>query len=250
MLRIGHKGAAALAPENTLASFRAAVEAGVDLVEFDVLRLDGGLVLGHSTHELPAERATLDDALAFLADAGCGAHVDVMVAGAEEEIVAAIRRHGLEQNAFVSTVKADVLRRFAALAPELGRALTYPEDRFRLTRTRLTAPLVSAGLAAARATLPRRIGALLARAQADRVSLNDPLVTPAVVERCRALGVPVIVWTVNDPARVRQFEAMGVDGVVTDDPRIFAATLSECVGSTEHAQERRRRLRRRRSGQG
>ncbi|HEY6018086.1 MAG TPA: glycerophosphodiester phosphodiesterase, partial [Gaiellaceae bacterium] len=106
MLRIGHKGAAALAPENTLASFRAAVEAGVDLVEFDVLRLDGGLVLGHSTRELPAERATLDDALAFLADAGCGAHVDVKVAGAEEEIVAAIRRHGLEQNAFVSTVKA------------------------------------------------------------------------------------------------------------------------------------------------
>ena len=230
MLRIGHKGAAALAPENTLASFRAAVEAGVDVVEFDVLRLDGQLVLGHSTRELPAERATLDDALAFLAEAGCGAHVDVKVAGAEEEIVAAVRRHGLEQNAFVSTVKADVLRRFAALAPGLGRALTYPEDRFRLTRTQLTAPLVSAALAAGRATLPRRIGGLLARARADRASLNDPLVTPAVVERCHSLGVPVIAWTVNDPARLRELAEIGVDGVVTDDPRIFAATLSACAG--------------------
>lgn len=226
MLRIGHKGAAALAPENTLASFRAAVEAGVDLVEFDVVRLDGRLVLGHSLRELPAERATLDDALAFLADAGRGAHVDVKVAGAEAEIVAAIRRHGLEENAFVSTVKAAVLRRFATLAPELGRALTYPEDRLRLTRTRLTAPLVSIALAAGRATLPRRIGTLLARAQADRLSLNDPLVTADVVARCHALGVAVIAWTVNDPARLRELAALGIDAVVTDDPRIFEATLA------------------------
>ncbi|HSP72459.1 MAG TPA: glycerophosphodiester phosphodiesterase, partial [Gaiellaceae bacterium] len=196
-----------------------------DLVEFDVVRLDGELVLGHSLREQPAERATLDDALGFLAAAGCGAHVDVKVAGAEQEIVAAIRRHGLEENAFVSTVKGAVLRRFAALAPQLGRALTYPEDRFRLTRTRMTAPLVSAALASARATLPRRIGTLLARAQADRASLNDPLVTAEVVDRCHAVGAAVIAWTVNDPARVRELTAFGVDAVVTDDPRIFEATL-------------------------
>ena len=51
---IGHKGAAALAPENTLAGFRAAVTAGVDLVEFDVLALAGGEIVAHSEdlHEL------------------------------------------------------------------------------------------------------------------------------------------------------------------------------------------------------
>ena len=49
MLRIGHRGAATLAPENALGSFQAAVEVGVDLIEFDVLDLQGGpLVLAHS----------------------------------------------------------------------------------------------------------------------------------------------------------------------------------------------------------
>ena len=51
VLRIGHRGAAHLAPENTIRSLRAAVEHGVDLVEFDVLDLTGGpLVLAHSDH--------------------------------------------------------------------------------------------------------------------------------------------------------------------------------------------------------
>lgn len=231
MQRIGHKGAAALAPENTLASLEAAVAAGVDVVEFDVVALDGRLVLGHSLRELPAERATLDDALALLARAGVGAHVDLKVEGAEEEIAGTIARHGLVERAFVSTTRAAVLRRFAAVAPELGRALTYPEDRYGLTRHRVGAPLVACGIAAARRTLPRRIGALLARAEATKASLNDPLVTAAVVERCHALGVPVIAWTVNDPARLRELAELGVDAVVTDDPRIFAATLAACDGS-------------------
>ncbi len=54
-LCIGHRGAAALAPENTLESFRVAVEAGVDLIEFDVLGLaTGELVVAHSNdlHEV------------------------------------------------------------------------------------------------------------------------------------------------------------------------------------------------------
>ena len=49
MLRVGHRGAAALAPENTLRSFEAALACGVDAIEFDVLDLVGGpLVLAHS----------------------------------------------------------------------------------------------------------------------------------------------------------------------------------------------------------
>ena len=66
-LRIGHRGTAALASENTIGSLALALELGCDLVEFDVLDFDGSLVLAHSLSEVPGEVATLDEALAFLA---------------------------------------------------------------------------------------------------------------------------------------------------------------------------------------
>ena len=128
-LRIGHRGAAALAPENTLRSFRAAVATGVDLIEFDVLDLPRGpLVLAHSDHldevshgaangrvrdlslaELHAvapELPTLDDALAFFAEEapGIGLHVDLKLRTRLDELAAAIVRHGLEARTVVSGV--------------------------------------------------------------------------------------------------------------------------------------------------
>jgi glycerophosphoryl diester phosphodiesterase len=222
---VGHRGAAALAPENTLASFEAAVAAGVDAIEFDVLALDGALAICHSPREVPADCLSFDDALAYLAGAGCGLHVDVKSEGVEREIVEALRRHDVLERAFVSTTRPPALRRFAALAPELPRALTYPEDRLGLTRTRLAAPLVRGAVALARSTFPRRIGGVLARAQATVASVNDDVVTAPLVERCRALGVPLVVWTANDAERVRELAALGVDAVVSDDPRMLAATL-------------------------
>jgi glycerophosphoryl diester phosphodiesterase len=225
-LRIGHRGAAAMAPENTLASFAAAVEVGVDLVEFDVVQVRGELLLGHSPEELASERGTLDDALGFLAEAGCGAHVDVKSAGIEEEILASIRRHGLEGRAFVSSTDPPVLRRFAALAPVLPRARTWPHDRFRLSTRPLTAPLADAALRLGRTLLPHAVGRVVGGAGATVASLHQDVVTRAAVERAHAHGYAVVVWTVNDPARLAELAGFGVDALVSDDPRIFAATLT------------------------
>ena len=66
-LVIGHRGAPALAPENTLASFEAAVDAGVDAVEFDVTH---GLLVAHSTRERTSESLYLDEVLEFFAGTG------------------------------------------------------------------------------------------------------------------------------------------------------------------------------------
>lgn len=182
-------------------------------------------MLGHSRHETPVEPLTLDEALAWLAARPVGLHVDVKGAGFEQRIVEALERHRVAGRAFVSTSRPESVRRFGELAPALPRALSYPEDRLGLSGRRAAAPLIAGGLATLRRTLPLRIGAMLRRADATVASINHALLSCAAIERCHALGVPVVAWTVNDAARVRQLAALGVDAVVSDDPAMLAATL-------------------------
>jgi glycerophosphoryl diester phosphodiesterase len=220
-LRLGHRGAAALAPENTIASLALALELGCDLVEFDVLDLDGVLVLAHSPTELPAEPATLDEALAFVAGTEAGVQLDLKARGVETEIVHALRRHGLVERAVVSSFWPPSLRALEGLEPELARGLTYPEDRFGVGGRRVLAPFVSSGLAAMRTVLARRIGRMLARAGATAAMLHRDVVTRAVVERCHERDAAVVTWTPVSAEEVRRLVALGVDGVIVDDPRIF-----------------------------
>jgi glycerophosphoryl diester phosphodiesterase len=72
-----------------------------------------------------------------------------------------------------------------------------------------------------RLALPFRIGSILDEAEASAMTLNHRLVTRAAVERCHSLGVAMLAWTVNDRATVRKLDRLGVDGVITDDPRVF-----------------------------
>lgn len=220
-LLIGHKGAAALEPENTLRSLARAVELGCDLVEFDVLEVDGRLVLGHSPGELPEEPASFDDALALLRDAGVGAQVDLKWHGFEAAAVEAIRRRGAVEQTLVSTCHVHSLLEVAKLEPSLTRGLTYPYDRHGFSRTRALAPLTIGALSALRLALPRRIEWLLERAHASVAMLNHGVVSKEVVERAHAAGAAVIAWTVDGEPALGQVLAAGVDGVVTNDPRIF-----------------------------
>jgi glycerophosphoryl diester phosphodiesterase len=222
MLRVGHRGAAALAPENTIESLELALELGCDLVEFDVHDLGGTLVLAHeppagAVRELP----TLDEALAYLAGTEAGVHLDLKARGAEEAAAEAIRRHGLVQRTVVSSFRPETLLALGAAEPEVRLGLTYPEDRRGLGQRRAVAPLVGPALAAMRAALPLRVSRLLARAGASAAMLHFAVVSKAAVERCHALGAPVLVWTVDEHAWVPRLQAMGADGVITNDPRIF-----------------------------
>jgi glycerophosphoryl diester phosphodiesterase len=222
MLRVGHRGAAALAPENTIAALALALELGCDLVEVDVLALDGTLVLAHSRAEVPVELATLDEALAFLAPVSCGIQLDLKARGAEQALVEAVRKRDLVDRTVVSSFRAASLRAFHALEPGLRLGLTYPEDRFGVSGRHLFAPLVGATLSGMRAALPARIGRMLARSRATAAMLHWQVVTKAAVERCHALGASVLAWTVQSREPVRMLEELGVDGVIADDPRILA----------------------------
>jgi glycerophosphoryl diester phosphodiesterase len=222
MLRIGHRGAAALAPENTIASLSLAVELGCDLVELDVIAVDGTLVLAHSPDELPGEPATLDEALAFLAPSGRGIQVDLKEAGTEAAIVDALRRHDVVDRSLVSTAWPRSLRTLHELEPELARGLTYPEDRHGVSGRRMLAGLVRPGLAAMRSVLALRLPRMLAAANANVAVLHLQVVSDSVVRRCHALDVPVLAWTALTSEQVRRLDRLGVDGVIADDPRILA----------------------------
>jgi glycerophosphoryl diester phosphodiesterase len=251
VLRVGHKGAAALAPENTIASLERAVELGVDLVEFDVLDLgDGTLVLAHSddlfevshgaargpvrTKTLDELRRaapalpTFDEALAFLRDRApeTGIHVDLKWYGYEAPVVEALRRHGVVERTVVSTFHGRSLRAIAELEPALTRGLTYPYDRRGISTRHLLAPVVAGALYGLARALPYRIGRLLDRVGASAAMLHHFVVTRAAVERCHARGAAVFAWTVDDPAILRRVVGAGVDGVITNDPRIFGDTLT------------------------
>jgi glycerophosphoryl diester phosphodiesterase len=251
VLRIGHRGAAMLAPENTLRSFRAAVAAGVDLIEFDVLDLERGpLVLAHSDHleevshgaatgrvrtlsleqlrDVAPELPTLDEALAFFVDEApeVGLHVDLKLRTRLDELATAVARHGLERRTVVSGTHAPSLRAVARLAPRVTVGLTYPEDKLSISRKPYLWPMVSLGLASLRASVPLRLPRLARLAGAGAVMLQHRLVTPGAVARVHAEGLPVLAWTVDEPTDLARVEAAGVDGVITNDPRIFVGTLT------------------------
>jgi glycerophosphoryl diester phosphodiesterase len=221
---IGHRGAAAVAPENTLAALEAAVAAGADLVEFDV---SPGLRLGHSELEIPTDSIYLDAALAYLREHRLGIHLDVKLPGYESDVVAALRRHGLADRAVLSTPFAVTSRRLARLAPEIPRAIGYPRDRLGVSRFPWPGSLTQAGAAALRQAMPLRLPLLLWAGRANVLALHHALCSRAAVATAHALGAPVLGWTANDPQVVRRLARLGVDAIVSDDPGMALATLLE-----------------------
>ena len=244
VLRIGHRGAAALERENTLAAFQRANEVGVDFVEFDVLDLaDGTLVLAHSDdllevsdglvagrvrplrleelREVAPELPTLDEALEFLSTVGVGLQADVKSRRHGREIAAALRRHGLVERAVASSFWRTALRDLRAEEPRLALGITYPEDRRRLARRRLLAPLVPPAVGLLGRALPRRLPRWLDSAGATVAMLHYAVLSQAAVARCHERGAAVWVWTINEPELLEQVVALGADGVISDDPRLF-----------------------------
>ncbi len=231
-LLIGHRGASAHAPENTLASFRLAREQGADAIELDAKRCATGEVV--VMHDVELRRTTgasgkvhawsLSDLRGLDAgqgervptldevfeDAGPTLLINVEVTnystpddGLEAAVVDVVRRHGIADRIVFSSFNPLSLRQLAAIAPDIPRALVYSaRTSFDLQQV-FDDPL-----------MPHEFR-----------HPHHSLVNADDVSVWRARGIGVNAWTVNDPAEIRRMAACGVNGIFGDSPLTMREVL-------------------------
>ncbi len=225
MKRVGHKGADLVEPGNTRESFEAALRHGVDMIEFDVLRLrDGRLVLAHDFEDA-AEREplTLDEGLDLFAGEAYGdveLDLDLKLPGYEREVLGALEARRLVERTIVSSTYLQSHERIGALLPGLRRGWSVPRARRDYTRSPL-APLAYLALLGLKRWLPGKAVQHIRAGRCDGVMAHYLLASERLVEAVQAEGGFVYVWTVDDARRIRRLEEIGVDGVITNDPRLF-----------------------------
>jgi glycerophosphoryl diester phosphodiesterase len=217
-------------------SFEAAVEAGVDVIELDVLWTRDGhprlptsertpLVVAHDWHDAERRRPlTLAEALDAFSRPPLDRveiDLDVKLAGREQEVVAALQDRGLVDRSMISTMELTTLARVAELEPSLRRGWTYPK----VTRDWASKRWARAPMAAALVAMRRRLPALarqrLPELGVEAMWVYHALVSARLARVTEEAGVRLIAWTVDDAARMRRLIEMGVDGLCSNDPRLF-----------------------------
>src|SRR3954453_14230209 len=209
--RVGHGGAGAVVRGNTLASFHAAVDIGVDMIEFDGRASQGDLVLAHGPGDaLLRNCPTLDEALAHLRQprfSDVELNVDMKSSGCGGAIPDALHRHGLEDRAMLSSRVVSVIDRIKELDARIqcgisvGGRLARHSQHWQGWR---------------RAVLYR-----LAGGRWDALMANHKLVGQALVDAVRERDGDLYCRTVDSRSIVERLEQLEVTGITSNDPRLF-----------------------------
>ena len=221
LLLLGHRGARLYAPENTIPAFDLSLKHGADGFEFDVRgtrgkqsiichdpRLNRLVIRRHTFKQLQASFApgeelppSLEDVLdryarsAFL-------NIEVKVRGMEHLVARAVKRVRPQRGYFISSFLPSVVRNLHSIDTSLVLG-ALAQTRWQLRRWRI---------------LP-----------ATYVVPHYRLLTPRLIEKLHAAGKTVITWTVNDPRKMLQAAAMGVDGIISDDTKLLVETLGQTI---------------------
>lgn len=229
ILRVGHKGADLIEPGNTIESFDAALASGVDMIEFDILpeKRTGRLILAHDYKDADRrEPITLAEGLAHFASvrfAEIELDVDLKLPGYELAVVDALRRFGLLQRTLISSTHHASLKRIRAADPAVRLGWSVPHARHEYATWPGISILAGAVIAIVKRILPRRAADALREGRCDALMAHWRLVTPALVKAVRDAGGELYVWTVDEAPKIRALEALGVTGIITNDPRLFGA---------------------------
>lgn len=225
MLKVGHRGARAYEPENTLRSYKKALELGVNAMELDVrMTKDGEIAVIHDAEvdrttngkglvsqltmkeikQLNTEKdekiPTLEEALDFL-DKKVKVLIELKETGFEEKVLKAVQKKGLEKNVITVSFLEDALRKVKELNEKVETGLIYAKHKN---------PVKTASDLKASYLLP------LYR-----------FTHTADVQKAHQNGLKVIVWTINKPEEVADYVKKGVDGITSDMPDILAKAVEE-----------------------
>jgi glycerophosphoryl diester phosphodiesterase len=220
MLKVGHRGARNYEPENTIRSFKKALELGVDAVELDVrMTKDGEIVVIHDVDvdrttngkglvnqltlkeikQLKTEKdgqiPTLEEALDFI-DKKVKVLIELKETGLEAKVLKTVQKKGLEKNVVIVSFLEDALRKVKDLDGKVETGLIYVKHK---------SPVKSATDLKASYLLPLYL-----------------FTHTADVQRAHRNGLKVIVWTINKPEEVADYVKKGVDGITSDTPDILS----------------------------
>lgn len=219
VLKIGHRGAKAYEPENTLRSFKYAIDLGVDAVELDVRKTkDNELVVIHNADvdkttdgKGSVNELTLEEIKKLVTDKGeqvptleevldlVGKQVKVLVeikeTGIEEQVLGLIREKELTDNVIVISFHEDALRKVREMDDKVATGLLYVRHKN---------PIQTA--------LDLKAEYLLSLYQFTH-STN--------IRKAHENGLKVIVWTINRKEEVAEYKNKGVDGIASDRPDIL-----------------------------
>jgi glycerophosphoryl diester phosphodiesterase len=235
-----HRGASAVAPENSMAAFRAALDAGTDWIELDVQRLgDGGIVVLHDRDFLRVGgdvRQVGAVSAADLAGISFGARYGAAFAGEHppllQEVVNLVR----------GRAKLNVELKYNVPDPGLAPAVVALLSRQRFLDQAVITSLDYEALRQVKRMESRAVtGHIITasvgnvvRSEADFLSLNAARVTPRLVRSAHRSGKRVHVWTVNTREGMLELAARGVDNIITDDPALFARVKAEVTSLDAH----------------
>ncbi len=235
-LVVAHRGASRVAPENTLAAFRAAIDCGADAIELDVQRTaDGHIIV---LHDPTLERTTdgqgrvADHSLATLKTLDAGRWFNPIFAGERlPMLVESVEMVGKQVGLFIEikqgphfddTIEAAV----AGVIQEAGltaRCEVSSFDHFSVRRVKTPFPEIACGILYEARLIDPFSAAQLAGAEA--LHPHWELITPDLIEEAHRLGYAVVAWTVNDKEAMARLAASGVDAIVTDLPDVLRRVL-------------------------
>lgn len=227
-----HRGASGYAPENTMSSFKMALELKADYLELDVhLTKDGHLVILHDEtvdRTTDGKGAVKDMTLAEIKKLDAGIkyaqkfkgekvpaldellktfsgkikfNIEIKGEGCEAGVVKLIKKYKIEKDVMVSSFHHEYLQKIKELEPSI-----------------VTAGLVMMG---------PKIKHLKNTIKANYLNIHESFLTKAIYDKAHEFGLGVIVWTVNEKENMKKFAQLGVDGIITNFPDVAVQIVGE-----------------------